>query len=264
MHEPDTPRAPSAERPWTAYRDLVHTHPRTLRFGLNLAFYRCFAIPGIAAVLARSGAIAGDPLARAKATGLPLFRILATGFDDPGARESVERLRRVHHGLPVGDDAFVYVLGLFCVHPLRFLDRCGPRPATAAERDAAHTFYAALGDRLGVTGVPGSHDGLAAFTDAYEERFFRSTPEGRALWRSARSVFARRLPPPVAGLGPFVAECLMDPAMGALGIPRRPAPLRRATTALLRRHLARDRPAAPGPVPASASVSGTGGFGGSA
>ncbi|MER6915892.1 oxygenase MpaB family protein [Streptomyces sp. NPDC000594] len=242
---PSTPRpaepAAPGEGSWNAYRELVRSHPTALRFGLNLAFYRCFAVPEIATVLARSGGITGDPLARAKATGRPLFRVLESGFDDPGAEESLDRLRRVHHGLPVGDDAFVYVLGLFCVHPLRFLDRYGPRPATEAEREAAHTFYTALGRRIGITAPPAGHRALAAFTDAYEQRSFRPTPEGRALWRSARTVFARRLPAPVAGLGPLVAECLMDPSMGALGIPRRPAPLRWVTTTALRRHLARDR-----------------------
>ncbi|WDN55364.1 DUF2236 domain-containing protein [Streptomyces clavuligerus] len=213
--------------------------------GLNLAFYRCFAVPGIAAVLAGTGRMGSEPMARAKATGLPLFLLLDQGFDTPEARESLARLRAVHRGLPVGDDAFVYVLGLFCVHPLRFLDRCGPRPVTPAERDAAHAFYTALGHRMGLTGLPTGYQPLADFTDGYEARTFRPTPEGRALWRSARSVFAARLPRPVAGLGPLVAGCLMDPSPRASGLPRRPAPLRRAAEAAVRRLLARSGPGRP-------------------
>ncbi|MFI2212922.1 oxygenase MpaB family protein [Streptomyces sp. NPDC020141] len=233
------PYAP-AEPDWAAYQRLARTSPKALKTGLNLAFYRCFAVPGIATALAASGGILRQPLTRAKATGLPLFQLLESGFDSPEARLAVRRLRAAHHGLPADDDAFVYVLGLFCVHPLRFMALYGPRPPTAAERAASHAFHAELGRRLGLTGVPADHDRLAEFVDAYEARSFRPTPEGRALWRSARSVFEQRLPGPLAPLGPLIAECLMDPSMRILGIGRRPAPLRALARAVVRRALARE------------------------
>ncbi|WP_199185869.1 oxygenase MpaB family protein [Streptomyces carminius] len=247
MSEPiaaDCRPQPGGEPSWAAYRTLARTCPKTLKTGLNLAFYRCFAIPGIARTLVDSGGITRRPTARAKATGAHLFRLLEEGFDTAAARETVRHLRAVHRGLPADDGAFAYVLGLFCVHPLRFAARYGPRPATAAERDAAYAFYAELGRRMELTGPPPDFEALAAFTDAYEARHARPTPEAQALWRAARQVFAERLPAPVAPLGPVLAECLLDEAVRtALGVGRRPRPLRAAAAAALRRYLARaERP----------------------
>ncbi|WP_326578726.1 DUF2236 domain-containing protein [Actinacidiphila glaucinigra] len=226
------------EAPWSTYQALTRACPRAWKLGLNLAFYRCFAVPSIARVLMSTGRITGEPLARAKATGAALFQVLEQGPDSETSLRVLDRLRRVHDGLPVDNDAYVYVLGLFCVHPLRFIAAYGPRRPTAAEEESAHAFYSLLAHRLGVEPVPATYGELADAQDAYEERFFRQTPEGLALWAASRQVFEERLPRPLSGLGPLLAEAFMGTAAPALGIPDRPR-TRAVTGRLLRRYLSR-------------------------
>lgn len=228
----------SGEASWSAYQALTRAYPRTWKLGLNLAFYRCFAVPSIARVLTSTGRITGEPLVRAKATGAALFQVLDEGPDSETSLRVLEGLRRVHDGLPVDEDAFVYVLGLFCVHPLRFMAAYGPRRPTAAEEESAHAFHLLLGRRLGIGTVPGSYREFADAQDAYEERHFRESPEGLALWAASRRVFAERLPGPFSGIGPLLAEALMGTAAPALGIPDRPR-TRAVAGRLLRRYLDR-------------------------
>ncbi|MET9877690.1 hypothetical protein ABZZ36_24090 [Actinacidiphila glaucinigra] len=121
---------------------------------------------------------------------------------------------------------------------LRFIAAYGPRRPTAAEEESAHTFYSLLAHRLRVEPVPATYGELADAQDAYEERFFRRTPEGLALWAASRQVFRERLPRPFSGLGPLLAEALMGTAAPALGIPDRPR-TRAVTGRLLRRYLSR-------------------------
>ncbi|MFF7212850.1 oxygenase MpaB family protein [Streptomyces sp. NPDC008238] len=233
---PGTPG--SASTPWSAYRALTRAYPRAWKLGLNLAFCRCFAVPSVARVLMSTGRITGDPLLRAKATGAALFQVLDEGPDSPASLRVLEHLRRVHAGLPVGDDAFVYVLGLFCVHPLRFMAAHGPRRPTAAEEESAHAFCTLLGRRMGIGPLPATYGEFAAAQDAYEERHFGRSPEGLALWAASRRVFRERLPGPFSAIGPLLAEALMGTAAPALGIPARP---RTSAVAwrLLRRYLDR-------------------------
>ncbi|WUD77046.1 DUF2236 domain-containing protein [Streptomyces sp. NBC_00510] len=229
----------AGEAAWSEYQALTRAFPRAWKLGLNLAFYRCFAVPSIACVLMSTGRITGQPMVRAKATGAALFQLIEEGPDGEVSAQVLERLRRVHRELPVDKDAFVYVLGLFCVHPLRFMAAYGPRRPTAAEEESAHAFYTLVGHRLGIRPIPATYRELADAQDAYEQRFFRETPDGLALWAASRQIFAERLPGPFSGIGPLLAEALMGTAGPALSIPDRPR-----TTALagrlLRRYLGRD------------------------
>ncbi|MGO4424383.1 DUF2236 domain-containing protein, partial [Streptomyces sp. MCAF7] len=112
------------EQAQVTYRRLALVDfPEDLRLGLNLAFYRTFAVPTIAKVLVGTGKMTRNPRVRAKATGELMYTLIEHGLDSSAGREAVVTLNQLHSGLPVGEEEFVYVLAAFCVAPVRWIDR---------------------------------------------------------------------------------------------------------------------------------------------
>ncbi|MDJ0465021.1 oxygenase MpaB family protein [Streptomyces sp. H27-C3] len=225
--------APTEARAHSAYRHLALVDfPEDLRIGLNLSFYRTFAVPAIAKVLASTGKTTWRPAERAKVTGTLMYTLIEHGLDSPEGRREVKALKRMHAHLPVGDAEFTYVLAAFCVAPVRWIDARSWRPTTAVERDAAYTFYAGLARRVGIAGLPGSFFELAAWMDRYEAEHFEVTSQGRALLEATRSLLTDRLP--LAPLARAGAAALLDERLLAAFGGRRPVwPARAAVSASL-------------------------------
>ncbi|MFJ1702128.1 oxygenase MpaB family protein [Kitasatospora sp. NPDC088346] len=241
----DPVTAPAGAR--DAYARLVlETMPEESRVGLTLGFVRTFAVPGIAAVLHGTGRMTGAPKARGKATGAAIFALIGHGPDSPQGRRVVAELRRVHDRPGITPELMHYVLACFTVCPLRFVDAHGPRPVTAAEREAAYAFHRQLADALGLPGTPGPTaaadaagtpglPALEAWMAEFERRSFAPSEAGRALWQATGGLLASRLPGPLARLAPAVAASLLDePLRTAFGVRRPPAPVRALVGGALR------------------------------
>lgn len=199
------------------YRTLVqYEFPFEMRFGLNLAFYRTFAAPRIAALLAETGVMAHDPEKRAFDTGLIMYELIEHGFDHPRGQRMVQALNRMHGRWQIEQEDFRYVLSAFVVAPTRWADQWGWRALRAAERVSTATFYAELGDRMGIEHVPVSYDAFAEVFDTYEAQHLAPAEHGPALMRMTQSVIAEQLPVPLRPLGHRIA-----PAMTAAVIDER-------------------------------------------
>jgi hypothetical protein len=248
----------SEEQAQIAYRRLaLADFSEDLRLGLNLAFYRTFAVPAIAKVLVGTGKMTRNPKARAKATGELMYTLIEHGLDSSAGREAVAALNRLHDGLPVGEEEFVYVLAAFCVVPVRWIDRRGWRATTIAEKDASYGFYAGLAERMHINLLPRSHSELASWMEEYEERNFAVTGEGQALMDATWCLLAARFPSPVAPLVRLGADALLDERLRAgVGAARPPAIIRALVAAALRvraGRLRRRKRQASSPSPASTS-----------
>lgn len=199
---------PVAQAP-LLYRTLVlYEFPFELRFGLNLAFYRTFAAPRIAALLARTGEMAHNPDKRAFDTGLIMYELIAHGYDHPRGQRMVAALNRMHGRWPIAQDDFRYVLSAFVVAPTRWVDRWGWRHLDPHERVATAAFYAELGRRMAIARVPATYDGFADVFDAYEDAHLAPTDSGDRLMRLTQGVIAEQLPAVLRPWGHRVAPRL--------------------------------------------------------
>jgi hypothetical protein len=221
----------------TVYRLIVMFEcPFEMRYGLNLAFYRTFAIPRIAAVLAESGQLARQPHKRAYDTGLFMYELIEVGgFDTQTARDVVRGLNRAHQGWGIPNEDFRYVLAAFVVVPTRWLDTYGWRRLTAHERAATTAFYGELGRRMGIAEIPDTYAGFEQILDAYEAEHLAPSPAGIQHMRATMGIIAERLPRPLRGLGPALISAIADDALcHSLGVaPARPL-VRAAVRGLLR------------------------------
>ncbi len=239
---------PDKDYPRIYQLTTLHDFPTDMRVGLNLAFYRIFAIPHMAELLVQSGEIIDRPKKRAYDTGLIMYEIIANGFDHPRSREMIRMLNRIHKPWPISNDDYRYVLADLMVVPLQWLDRRGWRPLLPAERDASVNFYRQVGRLMAIKDAPTTYAAAERLVREFESRYLSVSPAGRRLMESTQQIIVRKLPGPTKRIGPALTSALFDqPELtNALGLPSPNWPLARAVDGVFfaRKVSRRLRPAA--------------------
>ena len=228
----------------------LHEFPWDTVTALNLAFYRTFAAPRMAALLVQTGEVLSRPTKRATDTGLFMYELIAGGLHSDRGREVIRRLNRMHRRWPIEMEDHRYVLAAFVVVPTRWINSAGWRPLSDTETRAAVRFYAELGRLMGIRGLPATYPQVAALFDAYERQHLRYSEDSARLLAATRTVLESRLPSRLQLLAGPLLRALLDPTLCAcFGV--RPAGLvlrtaLRTALAARRAHLRR-RPPRPAP-----------------
>ncbi|ANH38643.1 hypothetical protein I601_2218 [Nocardioides dokdonensis FR1436] len=218
------------------YRNaVVHEFPWDMNQALSFALFRTYAVPGIGALLAETGAFTEAVQRRYDDTALLLEVPSLKGFEHPDARAAIRRVNQMHRAYDIPDHEFRYVLSTFVVVPQRWLADYGKRPFTAGELRASVNYYRTLGRHLAIPDIPETFDEFARLMDDYEVEHFGPDAGGRAV-ADATLGLMRTFHPSVAGPAVEVfSRALMDaPLRDALGYAAPPAPVERASRAALR------------------------------
>ena len=157
--------------------------PAEARFGFQLAFYRPFAVPRMAAVLQRTGHFRRDTVRRAYDTGLVMHEIIWGGVDSERGRRMVKLMNALHDRPDIHAEDMTYILNALIVVPTRFMDRFGWRRVTESERHATWRFYEELGQRMAIADRPQSYADAEARLIEYERRELAPSPAGAELTR---------------------------------------------------------------------------------
>ncbi|MFI6055865.1 oxygenase MpaB family protein [Streptomyces violascens] len=218
------------------YRHLAFTElSEDLAFGLNIGFYRTFAIPEIARVLSSTGRMTGQTELRAKTTGLMMYQMFRDGLDSVQGVQTVAALNRIHARWQISNDDFLYVLACFDIAPMRWCDAYAWRRTTAAEKEASHVFYQGLAERMSIREVPPTWGEFAAWMDRYEQRHFTATPEAAELWAATSNILVYRFPAIFSPLIRSAADALLDkPLRKAFSARRPPAAVRALVSGSMR------------------------------
>jgi hypothetical protein len=144
-------------------------------------------------------------------------------------------MNRLHGRAGVSAEDHRYALASLVVVPVRWLDRYGRRPASAAERRASALFYHHLGAAMGVADTPSTYDGMAEHFDTVQRTRLGRTA---GTWRASELTIghiADRLPRPLRPLvRPVLAAVLDRPVASAVGLPPPPRAVRLGVELVLR------------------------------
>lgn len=207
--------------------DLV----RDVRVGLNLAFYRTFAVPRIAELLVQTGEIQGQPHKRSMDTGLFMYELIEAGYNSDRGRKVISALNRMHRRWPIAAEDYLYVLMTFIVVPTRWLEAYGPRTLTDVETAAITDFYRALGRRMNIDNLPATYAEAEHIFDDYERHNVAYSDAGKSLMQATEMVMAEQLPRPLKPAASLLTRLILDDYVArAVGL--KPAP--RAGRALMR------------------------------
>lgn len=191
------------------------------RLGFQLAFYRPFAVPRMAAVLEKTGHFRRDTTRRAYDTGLVMHEIIWGGADSERGRRMVRMMNALHHRPDVHQEDLTYILNALIVVPTRFMDRYGWRRVTAIERKATWRFYDELGRRMHIADRPTSYSDAEEKLRSYEARMLAASDAGTKLTAAVLTVLRDRIPAPGRPLATQITSVLVgDPAVSrALSLP---------------------------------------------
>jgi hypothetical protein len=215
--------------------DACYEFPFDLTRSLELAFFRTFAVPSIAELLASTREFLDRPRKRYDDTDLLISSFVEHGYDAGHGRDAIRRMNRLHRRFAIANDDFLYVLSTMVLEPWRWNERFGWRRALAVEREAMLHFWREVGRRMNIRGIPETYAELERFNVEFERERFAHTEAGHRVATSMIRMFVGKLPRVPVALGARAIHALLDePLLDALGLPHPTAAERRAVEGALR------------------------------
>jgi ER-bound oxygenase mpaB/B'/Rubber oxygenase, catalytic domain len=226
---------PVADHARIVYLDTCFEFPWDTTRALELALFRTFAVPSVAALLDSTGEFAARPQKRYDDTDLILSTIAECGYESPEGRRAIRQMNRIHGRFEISNDDFLYVLSSFVFEPIRWNARFGWRPLIETEKLATFEFWREIGRRMAIKAIPESFDEFERFNAEYERERFRRTPESERVGRATRDMFLAWFPGVPKRFGAQAIYALMEePLLQAFGFPRPPRLLRASVESALK------------------------------
>jgi hypothetical protein len=227
---------PERDHSRIVYLDSFYEFPFDTTRSLEVALFRTFAVPSVAAVLAQTGEFTGRPQKRYDDTDLILSELLEHGYDSERGRAALRRMNRLHGRFPISNDDYLYVLSTFIFEPVRWNARFGWRQMVEQEKLASYFYWREVGRRMAIKNVPPSYAAFERYNLDYERQHFRYSEANARVASSTRNMFLGWfLPRPLHRIGaPFLYAILDDALLQAFGF-QPPAPaLRSLVSGLVR------------------------------
>ena len=217
------------------YLDTCFEFPWDTTRSLELALFRTFAVPSVAALLDSTGEFGRAAQKRYDDTDLILSTIVEAGYDSDEGKRAIRQMNRIHGRFEISNDDFVYVLSSFVFEPIRWNARFGWRPLIETEKLATFEFWREVGRRMAIKEIPASYEELERLNEEYERRHFRRTEPSERVGRATRDMFLAWFPGLPKRFGAQAIYALMDePLLDAFGFPRPPRALRATVETALR------------------------------
>jgi mpaB/rubber oxygenase-like protein len=217
------------------YLDTCFEFPWDTTRSLELALFRTFAVPSVAALLDSTGEFGRAAQKRYDDTDLILSTIVEAGYDSDEGKRAIRLMNRIHGRFEISNEDFLYVLSSFVFEPIRWNTRFGWRPLIETEKLATFEFWREVGRRMAIKDIPAGYAELERFNEDYERRNFQRTGPSERVGRATRDMFLAwfsGLPKP---FGAQAIYALMDERLlDAFGFPHPPRPLRVAVESSLR------------------------------
>jgi len=217
------------------YLDTCFEFPWDTTRSLELALFRTFAVPSVAALLDSTGEFGRAAQKRYDDTDLILSTIVEAGYDSDEGKRAIRQMNRIHGRFEISKDDFLYVLSSFVFEPIRWNARFGWRPLIETEKLATFEFWREVGRRMAIKEIPASYEELERLNEEYERRHFRRTEPSERVGRATRDMFLAWFPGLPKRFGAQAIYALMDePLLDAFGFPRPPRALRATVETALR------------------------------
>jgi len=201
---------PVADHRRIVYLDVCFEFPWDTTRALELALFRTFAVPSIAALLDSSGEFGRAAQKRYDDTDLILSTIVEAGYDSDEGKRAIRQMNRIHGRFAITNEDFLYVLSSFVFEPIRWNARFGWRPLIETEKLATFEFWREVGRRMAIEEIPERYEEFESFNEEYEGREFRPTEAARRVGSATRDMFLAWFPGLPRRLGAPAIHALMD------------------------------------------------------
>jgi hypothetical protein len=226
---------PVADHQRIVYLDVCFEFPWDTTRALELALFRTFAVPSIAALLDSTGEFGRAAQKRYDDTDLILSTIVEAGYDSDQGKRAIRQMNRIHGRFAIPNEDFLYVLSSFVFEPIRWNAGFGWRPLIETEKLATFEFWREVGRRMAIEEIPERYEEFERFNEEYERREFRPNEAARRVGAATRDMFLEWFPGLPHRLGAPGIHALMDePLLDAFGFPHPPRAVRTVVERALR------------------------------
>ena len=200
--------------------------PWDITRALEVALLRTFCVPSIARLLDQTGEFRHHTQKRYDDTGIIVSELFKWGYVHPRGQAFLQRMNGFHGRFPIANDDYLYVLSTFIYEPVRWCDRFGWRRLSEGEKQAMYYFWAAVGERMGIAGIPNSYSGFETYNQSYEQAHFTYTAANQRVADATRAMLLGWFPVGLRSLvNPAIPALLDQPLLSALGWQPAPAPI---------------------------------------
>ena len=190
---------------------------------LEIALFRTFCVPSIAALLDRTAEFHHRPQKRYDDTGLMVALILKYGYDSPDGQAVIQRMNKIHGHFPISNADYLYVLSTFIYEPVRWIERFGWRSLSPLEKEALFQFWRAVGQQMNIQNIPDDYQCFENYNFTYEHEYFRYSEANQRVGESTLKLFLSWFPAPLRpATRPFVYALMDEPMLQAFGFPSPP------------------------------------------
>ena len=227
--------------------DPVRDHQRIVRLtlrtdfpfdatrALELALFRTFAVPRIAALLDRTGEFTSRTQQRYDDTDLLISGLIEHGYDSDRGGAALRRMNEIHGRFDIPNDDLLYVLSTFVFEPIRWIGRFGWRRLVPKERLAIFLFWREVGRRMGIKDLPETYEAFETFNRRFERERFRFSLANHRVARATLEMMCDWFP---SILRPLVRRGMLsvmdEPLLTATGFGQPPAWFRRIVLSMMR------------------------------
>lgn len=209
--------------------------PWDITRALEIALLRTFCVPSVAQLLDQTGEFQRHTQKRYDDTGIIVSELFKWGYDHPRGQAFLQRMNAIHGRFPISNSDYLYVLSTFVYEPVRWCDRFGWRPLSNLEKQAMYHFWVAVGERMGITDIPGSYDEFETYNQTYEQQHFTYAVANQRVANATRAMLLSWFPVGLRSPADRAIPALLDaPLLNALGWPPAPKYLTRLLETSLR------------------------------
>jgi hypothetical protein len=164
---------------------------------LELALFRTFAVPGVSALLDKTGEFFRRTQLRYDDTDLLVSEMMEHGYDSERGRAAQRRMNQIHARFDIPNDLYLYVLSTFVFEPIRWNARFGWRRQTETERLAFFCFWREVGRRMGIKDIHDTYEAFERFNVEFERDRFAFADTNRRVAESTLRMMCGWFPRPL-------------------------------------------------------------------
>jgi ER-bound oxygenase mpaB/B'/Rubber oxygenase, catalytic domain len=202
---------------------------------LEFALFRTFCVPGISALLDRTGEFHSRSQKRYDDTDIIVSELIEWGYDSERGKRALRRMNQLHGRFAIANEDFLYVLSTFIYEPIRWNKRFGWRRMCEQEQLGYFFFWREVGRRMNIKALPLDYDAFERFNLEYERDHYRFTEANQRVGAATRELFVSWFPSFLAPVVRSTIYALLDESLiDAFGFPRPSKTMRRLVWAALR------------------------------
>ena len=188
-----------------------HEFPLLIRKSLEFGLFRTYGIPSISTILAGTKELTDRCARRYDDTDLLISEFTEQHPHSWRAETAIRRLNFIHGNYKSITNAdYLYVLAVFMIEPIRWVDKYGYRKSHWKESRALFMKFRDIGMKMGIENVFESEADARQYYDEYEQRYMVPHRANSIVAASTMELFLSTLPAGIHPLGRSIVYALCD------------------------------------------------------